>query len=333
MATRNLDAERQALGELTKAKQYQMEGGKSPELERDIQQKVYGTKRPVFRQKYGLDELEGQIDEAVGQQEQRTAREGKYGAGYEQAIKEYMPSMKYGRKELEAKYGNKEGKSYIEDPFAREQMIDTETSGTRMTMGELLNRAMGAYRAKTSEQTAALAPMQRKYERALGEYQGDTEEQQRLDEMERLQAQQEFENQMAMMSMQGRSGGGGGGGSRGGGGGGGSKGGGGGSKWQTEASANRDIQDDIQAAVQIYKQSDPNSNISETQLLPALRSAYGGAIKQKDIDQMFYSARSPYEGEMQTKREAEEKKMQSFQEPQRGLYDRAMIKVGDWLNK
>jgi len=230
---RDIKKEQKSLQELLATGGFKEEDIKTPGMEENIRRKTYGTSRPTFRKDYGIDEMEKKIDEATGKYEQRRAGAGKYAGQYEKNLRSAIPELAGQRGEMEAKYGTEGSDTYIRDPFAREEAIQGAQTSSRMTLGEMLNRAMGVYQSRTAEQEAALGGLGRKYERAMGEYTGDVEEAQGLDAQEAQQgavrrqvAQQEFENQMAMkqyelalMSAQ-KSGG------RGGGGGGGKKGGG-----------------------------------------------------------------------------------------------------------
>ena len=335
--SRDLNAEKQAMKDLMATGQYKLENGKNQELEKAIRQKVYNSSTPVFKDKYGLSDLEKKIQESASKYNEMATGSQDYANMYEGALKEQSPEFLGAKREnLMKKYGTEGSADYIENPLARNDIVNQQVAEGQMTLGELLNRAMGVYGAKASQREVATGNLENQYQKALSQYQGDVEQAQYQDQVAAQKKQQDFENQMAMdeyqMAMKktmGSGGSGGGGRSSGGR----SSGGRSGklSQWETKAMAGQSLQDDIQQAIEIYRQSDPNSNISETQLLPALRSTYGGIIDSEDIDKMFYTARSPYESEVNTRKQANEQKMQSYQEPQRNWLDRAQIWLGNKL--
>lgn len=207
MATRDLQAEQRAMKDLMGTGQYKLEGGKSSQLEGDIRKKVYGSKRPTFRSKYGLDKMEQEIDKATSQTESRAAGQGRTGRYYEGQLRKAMPWLGSSRQDLQKQYG-KGGSEEITDPFARERAVQSGMESGRASLGEIMSRMMGLYQSKTAEGEAGVRNKEREYARAMQKYQEDLAQSQVLDQQEAAEAQQAFENQLALMKSQGGSSGG-----------------------------------------------------------------------------------------------------------------------------
>jgi len=166
--SRDLNAEKQAMKDLMATGQYKLENGKNQELEKAIRQKVYNSSTPVFKDKYGLSDLEKKIQESASKYNEMATGSQDYANMYEGALKEQSPEFLGAKREnLMKKYGTEGSADYIENPLARNDIVNQQVAEGQMTLGELLNRAMGVYGAKASQREVATGNLENQYQKAL----------------------------------------------------------------------------------------------------------------------------------------------------------------------
>ncbi len=234
MLTRSLGKEQEALKKWGTGEWKGFAEKPRKPTEEEIRTLAYGTKRPVFAEKYGIPKMEQEIEKATQAYEKRGAGGYDFLENIRRGVEEREPSFKMKRPELEAKYGNVKSKSYIENPFTRQALIEREQAGGRTSMATLLEKAGKLYEAELTREKTGIEQKQRAFERALANYKEEYEQASGMDVAEATEAQKQrerkekLEDYLAQLQMkEAVSGGGGGGGKRGGGGGGGYSSGGG----------------------------------------------------------------------------------------------------------